>query len=389
MPDVLIFEDDPTVGDLAADVLRQKGLTVGHYLSGAGVLELVREGRPRLVVLDIMMPGMDGLSACRAIRSDPATRHVKIVILTAKDSRADQETARRYGADLFLRKPFESKAFDRSIGQLLGFPQAPDEGLLSRPPAPPVSAVVLPGAAALQTADLWVLFDAGPGLADWVHRQSRPPREAWLLLSRYEEEVLTDAGAGGVLLAAGCRVKLGGPDDPDHRLQRVAPRLGRGLPGVRATPLLYPQREGEFSLGDGAVAASCYTQHPGTTLAYRVEAGGRKMVYCPAHEVRFDQESWRGHEAWKFRKFFSQADLLIHGYRRSLADPRPTDERGAAAWEPVVDLAAEAGVRRLALVPLPAAAPIPGLESLANDRVARRGAQLAVSVVTAPHRFIL
>ena len=74
MADVLIFDDDPSVGDLMSELLRGRGLTVSHFLSGAGVVQLVQENKPKLVILDIMMPGMDGLTACRTLKSNPATR---------------------------------------------------------------------------------------------------------------------------------------------------------------------------------------------------------------------------------------------------------------------------------------------------------------------------
>ncbi|MEE8424485.1 MAG: response regulator [Elusimicrobiota bacterium] len=389
MPDVLIFEDDPTVGDLASDVLRYKGLTVEHHLSGAGVLHRVQEARPKLVILDIMMPGMDGLSACRAIRSDPTTRDIKIVMLTAKNSKQDRDTAKRVGADLYLNKPFDSGVFARDVGALLGFPRDPDLALVPKPPAPPVAVTRLEGGVVLQTALMWILFDAGKGMRDWVYAQAHPPKEAWLLLSRYHEDAVCEINAGGVLLVSGTRVKIGGPDDPDNSLQRVAPKLSAGLPTGGRTPLIYPQRETEFTLGPAITAVTRYAQHPGTTLAYRVELQGRRVVVCPAHEIHSDPKGWSSHETGKFRELFSAADLLPHSFRRSLADPRPDDDRGSGAWEPVLDLAVEARVKHLVLFPLPASEIRPGLQAKAQERAVRKGSGLRVTVAESAQRFVL
>jgi CheY-like chemotaxis protein len=389
VPDVLIFEDDPSIGDLAADILRAKGLSVGHYLSGAGVVQLVAETRPKLVVLDIMMPGMDGLSACRAIRANTVTKAVKIAILTAKNNRTDRDTATRFGADLFLNKPFDSQIFARAVGQLMGFPADPDPQLIPQPPAPPVAVSLLRGAAAMQAGDAWTLFDAGPGLDEWVHRQHQPPGECWVLLSRYQPEALSELKAGGSLLITGARVKLAGPDDAEGTLQLTAPKMLAGLPTAKRTPLLYPQRENEFQLAPGVLARSVYTQHPGTTLAYRVDLQGKSIVYCPAHEINPDPQAWQGHENGKFRSFFGGADLLLHGFRRSLTQPRAADEKGAGAWEPIIDLAAEAGTLNLVLFPLPGAQVPATLPEQATRRAAEKSSTLRVTVAHGPQRFVL
>lgn len=377
MADVVIFEDDPFIGNLTGDILRGKGLSVVHYLSGAGVVQMVQQNRPRLVVLDIMMPGMDGLSACRAIRADPSTRHVKIVILTAKDSRQDQEAARRYGADLFLNKPFEPLQFDRAIGAVLGIPSAPTD---APAPAPPVSVTLLPAGGVLEASGLWVLFDAGRGLQDWLGPRRAPPKECWLLLSRYHKDATLEIGAASALLAAGCRIKAGGPDDPEGSLQRLAPRLCAATPSGRLTPLLYPQREGEFAMAEGVQARAQYAYHPGFTMAYRVDLHGKRVVYCPTHEIKPDSASWQSHEMSKFRSLFAKADLLLHGWRRSLTDPELDDGLGKGAWEPVVDLAAESKVGHLVLFPAPGAFQARDLADRVAKRIASKGLSLRCTV---------
>ena len=387
MADVLIFDDDPSVGDLMREVLRGKGLTVSHFLSGAGVVQLVQENRPRLVVLDIMMPGMDGLTACRTLKSNPLTRGVKIAVLTAKDFGEDREDALRFGADLFFNKPFDPGGFARSVSRLLGFAETP---AAPAAPAPPVAVTILPGAAVLETASLWVFFDAGRGLRAWLDKQAQLPKLAWFLLSRCQQENVSELSAAARLLAAGGRVNLAGPDDAESRLARCAPPMCATLPsGARATPMLYPQREGEFGLAPGVRAETRYTQHPGTCLAYRVVVQGRAVVYCPAHEIVPDLAAWNKHEWEKFRDLFEDADLLIHGFRRSLTEDPPKDALGRGAWEPVVDLAADAGTRYLALVPLTPQTQTEGVRLRAEERLAVKNPGVRVEVVRCDERVIL
>ncbi|MDX6769144.1 MAG: response regulator [Elusimicrobiota bacterium] len=351
MADVLIFDDDPRVGELVGEVLRGRGLSCAHFPSGAGVVQIVKDARPRLVVLDVMMPGVDGLSACRAIRETPATRHVKIVVLTAKQFEKDRADAKRWGADLFFNKPFKTAELSAGIGGLLG--AAEPSSAPPAPPAAPLVAALNEGGLVLEAAGLWVFFDAGKGTARWLASRSTPPSAAWVLLSRYDDDAIAEFRAFAPLLGAGRRVNLAGPDDADSSLQRLAPHMN-GLPGQRApgTPLLFPQREADLQLGPGLMASTRYTQHGGACLAWRLDVQGRRIVWCPANDLPAVAEDWNRHEREKFRALFAGADLLLHGFARGAADPVSPAARYRGAWEPVVTLARDAGVKRLALMPL-------------------------------------
>ncbi|MBI5240437.1 MAG: response regulator [Elusimicrobia bacterium] len=397
MPDILIFDDDPDVAALLGEVMRGKGFTVAHYPSADGIIQIVQENRPRLVVLDIMMPGLNGISACRDLRSNMATRHIKIVVITAKQFEQDRIAAQRYGAALFVNKPFNGEQLGQAIVQLLGSPQP---AAAPAAPAPPVVVTVLPGGAVVEGAGLWVILDAGCGLGRWMASHAALPRQCWLLLSRYEPSALEELGACAPLLAAGGSVKVAGPDDAETTLPRIAPRISAGLPlhGMKAprafparpeaTPLLYPMREGEFALAPGVMGMARYTHHPGSALAYRLDMSGRRLVYCPCNEVRLDASSWNRHELDKFRALFSGVDLLIHGYGRSSEQPRPGDGVNACCWEAVVDMATDARVRQLLLVPL-AGASARDVAALARLRVAALHSSMLCSVAAPGETVVL
>ena len=373
MADVLIFDDDPALGDWAGEVLRGLGLSVEHYLSAAGAAQIVREGRPRLVVLDIMMQGTDGLTACRAIKADPATRHVKVMVISSKSFRHDQERALRYGADAFLPKPLAPEEFVRCAARLLGM----------EPPAAAAPAAAVPSVAVtlqdqglvLETAGLWVFCDAGERIAQWIAAQGAVPLDCWLLLSRYPEDSGALARTGTALLGRSCRLRLAGPDTPEGDLQLLAPSLAPGCDGgLHPTPLLFPQKEGEFQLAGGVVGGVRYARYPGATLAYRIDLHGHRVAYCPWHLWEPGAASRRDHEWRKFVDFFGAADLLVHG-----AAP------GCGPWEAVVDLACEAQVRRLVLLPVGEA----GLAQRAQSRAAAKPAPLECPDLAAGGRVVL
>ncbi len=106
MAKVLIIEDEETLTENLADKLRSEGYSVTTALDGETGLRLVREEVPDLLVLDIMLPGLDGLSICRIVRRDAATAHIPIIMLTARGTEVDKIVGLESGADDYIVKPF-------------------------------------------------------------------------------------------------------------------------------------------------------------------------------------------------------------------------------------------------------------------------------------------
>ena len=116
---VLIVEDDAAVRSLLADMLEMTGLyEVRTARDGEEGLGAARSQRPRIVVLDVRLPAMDGLELCRILKSDPVTAHAKIVVLTALDPGAVQEEAIESGSDFFITKPFDSSSLLDALAEL-------------------------------------------------------------------------------------------------------------------------------------------------------------------------------------------------------------------------------------------------------------------------------
>jgi CheY-like chemotaxis protein len=104
--DVLIAEDDPDVRRMLRVLLECDGYTCAEAEDGWEAMAIARETPPRLVLLDLMMPGLDGFSVARQLRSDPQTRTVHLCCLTALDYPEARREARRAGCEVYLTKPF-------------------------------------------------------------------------------------------------------------------------------------------------------------------------------------------------------------------------------------------------------------------------------------------
>ena len=103
---VLVVDDDPTVTEVVSDYLRSAGFVVDHVADGFAAIEAEARIRPDLIVLDRMLPGIDGIEACRRIR---ATSSTPIIILTALGSEEERVRGLEAGADDYLTKPFSPR----------------------------------------------------------------------------------------------------------------------------------------------------------------------------------------------------------------------------------------------------------------------------------------
>jgi CheY-like chemotaxis protein len=105
--DVLIAEDDAITRLTLRQLLESEGYEVAEADNGRDAVEIARQRPPRLALLDVMMPVLDGFAAARLLRSAPETRGVPILFLTGRDDRSARATARRAGRTTFLTKPVD------------------------------------------------------------------------------------------------------------------------------------------------------------------------------------------------------------------------------------------------------------------------------------------
>jgi DNA-binding response OmpR family regulator len=106
---ILVVEDDPDIAELIAHFLEKAGHEVKRLTSGTQVMAQLRAARADLVILDLMLPGMDGLLVCQAMRGDSATAAIPIIMLTARGDEADRIAGLELGADDYVTKPFSPK----------------------------------------------------------------------------------------------------------------------------------------------------------------------------------------------------------------------------------------------------------------------------------------
>jgi DNA-binding response OmpR family regulator len=124
MAHILVVEDDPDIADLIVHYLEKAGHTTHRLTSGTAVMPHLRAEPADLVVLDLMLPGLDGMAVCDLMRRDTSTSHLPIIMLTARGDEADRVAGLERGADDYVTKPFSPKELVARVAARLRRSQA-------------------------------------------------------------------------------------------------------------------------------------------------------------------------------------------------------------------------------------------------------------------------
>ena len=103
---ILVIDDEPEITDIVETFLTESGYTVEVENTAKNALEKARQFQPEVILLDIMMPDIDGYNVCQEIKNDPALAHIPVIFLTGKDRNDDMGRSFKAGGDMFIKKPF-------------------------------------------------------------------------------------------------------------------------------------------------------------------------------------------------------------------------------------------------------------------------------------------
>jgi len=116
---ILIVDDNKTNLKLASDVLAFGGYEILNASDAESAQQIIETSRPDLILMDIGLPGMDGLTFTRLLKADEATRHIVIVALTASAMKGDDVRAREAGCDGYITKPIDTRTFPAAVAGYL------------------------------------------------------------------------------------------------------------------------------------------------------------------------------------------------------------------------------------------------------------------------------
>lgn len=115
MPTILIADDTPSEAALMAGVVQQLGHEARTVADGESCLATARTLKPALILLDVVMPKLDGYNTCRKLKKDPALADIPVIIVTSKNQDSDKFWAEKQGANRFVTKPFTPESLAEAI----------------------------------------------------------------------------------------------------------------------------------------------------------------------------------------------------------------------------------------------------------------------------------
>lgn len=116
---IMVVEDEESLLKLESILLTSRGYEVCSVSNGKDALEQLEKEKPDLVLLDVMLPEMDGFEVCRQIKANPATCHIPVIMLTARKGREDMAMGEQVKADWYITKPFKSAMVIETIQRFL------------------------------------------------------------------------------------------------------------------------------------------------------------------------------------------------------------------------------------------------------------------------------
>jgi DNA-binding response OmpR family regulator len=119
MPRILIVDDEPNIVLALELLMKREGYEIRSVDDGEKAVEAAGTFRPDLILLDVMMPRMDGYEVCQRLRADDSLKDISVVMLTAKGREVEREKGLALGADLYITKPFSTREVVRKVKEML------------------------------------------------------------------------------------------------------------------------------------------------------------------------------------------------------------------------------------------------------------------------------
>ena len=410
---IIIVDDDPLVGGLTLELLTDAGYSARLIQDSLKAQDIIKAEKPALVILDILMPGLDGLTLLHRLKSDPETEPIRAIIVSGKSFEAEKQRAAQYGAEAFIEKPYDVDEFAKKVKEIMD-KQGVAPTKTARPPSAPVpvakaelkavvwgcrstSSAVSPvvvkygkhtSCVSVETPSHIFVFDAGSGISLLGNElmKNGKHKEIWLFLTHFHHDHVEGLAGFPCARDKNYTLHISGASDPDKPLEQalksaLEPGFGDAMPEAKIE--LYELMEQTYEILPGVRLSAFYANHPGTTLAYVLQTEGRKIVYCPDSELYGEYATALQDYDEKIGAACRGADLMFHDGRYTVDDYKKNRNAGHSSFISAVDFAGKNLVKALVLVHQDDSYADGVLDQMgkdANARVEERGYKLKVVV---------
>ncbi len=319
-----MVDDSSTALGFARLLLEEAGHEVESTTEPTQALELIRDCQPDLIILDVMMPKLDGFELCRQIHKDPELGQLPIIMASAKAYESDREKAKRLGASGYIVKPFSMEQFNVIAGSM-GSMMVSTWGVRGTLPMPQEGYIRYGGHTSCYSLQLsperHLIFDAGTGIKSFANallREGKGRITADLFITHPHWDHINGFPFFTPLYIGGNEIRVHGARQDDQGFEKL---LMAQMDGV-----YFPVTAREFNshvtfneLGeqtltiDDVQIRTMLLKHPGQCLGYRVDYRGRSFCYITDNELYPADSAFADEEfLHQLADFCRGANVLIH-----------------------------------------------------------------------------
>jgi phosphoribosyl 1,2-cyclic phosphodiesterase/CheY-like chemotaxis protein len=367
MTQIVLVDDDADIRRMTELGIRAAGFEVVSASDGEAGLKLIRAERPKLVLLDLMMPKMHGFAVCQEIRQDPNLRGTYIIVASAKTYAPDMKKAMELGANVYLTKPYDLPALIEMIQKVLGTPGLNfsvkfwgTRGSIATPGHSTLRYGGNTSCTEVRCGDNVLMLDCGTGAREaglsLLREFQAKPLHLHLFVGHTHWDHIQGFPFFLPVYVPGNQFSIYSLRGSDKTLEKVftgqmdSSYFPVDLTDLKST-LEFVELAGPVEIG-GAKVSHFYLNHPGLAIAFRIEYEGKVLVYAADHEPY-----WRlGGDNELNRKLDHEVDEFAAGADIYIREAQYTEDEYAAkrgwghsTWKDAVESAHAAKVRRLIL----------------------------------------
>ena len=358
-----LVDDDNEFLDLVEALIRDAGHQVTRSDDPRTALEDVVRERPTCVLLDIMMPGVNGLDLCVRLREAEQLGGLRIVVVSAKTYEFDRQRARQLGADGYITKPIAPQHFIEQLMSAIADNMALTFwGVRGTLPVPGEETNRYGGNTSCVTLalprDRLFIFDAGTGIkkfSDSLKKSAASRIEASIFLSHPHWDHLNSLPFFTPLYVPGNHFDIYGASHGDTSVRDLVSARMDGvyfpvtMREFGASVAFHELNEGDHEI-DGIIVRTMYLSHPGHCLGYRVEHGDRSICYITDNEL-YPPHSASHNPAYneQLTEFVEGTDVLITDCTYTAQEYESKEGWGHSAIEEVVKIVRDAKVKNFCL----------------------------------------
>ncbi|MBF0380739.1 MAG: response regulator [Magnetococcales bacterium] len=358
-----LVDDDPAILEVETILLEADGHRVTSSTSSVQALDMIKAARPDCVILDLIMPGVDGFEVCQQLRNDDDLKDLKIIFVSSKAFTYDRNRALEVGGDGYILKPIDHETFTEEVLKIIDTRmELTYWGVRGTLPVPGENSLKYGGHTSCVTIEFpkgeFFIFDAGSGiksLSNHMLAQKKARIDAKIFISHPHWDHINALPFFVPLFIPGHEIEILGASHGELKMRELISSQMEGvyfpiqIKEFAARVFFRDLKEESFEI-DNIKIETQLLNHPGNCLGYRIEHNGSSICYVTDNELPLESSPYFNQQTLdRLINFVKGTDILITDTTYTNKEYKGKELWGHSTVEQVVNLAHTAEVKNLHL----------------------------------------